>query len=946
MKTKIFFLLFALSALVCHAQPIDWNKVVKADTGVVIGKLPNGITYYLRHNEEPKDRATFFIIRDAGALLETDEENGLAHFLEHMAFNGSKNFPENSMISTLQRHGISFGGNLNAYTTQNETVYNISDVPTTDESLLDTCLLILHDWSYYLLLTDEDIEAERGVITEEWRTRNNSGMRLRNQTSAVICKGSQYAKRNVIGDLNVIQNFKPETIRNFYHKWYRTDLEAIAISGDFDVKVMEEKIKKIFSTIPAIPNPEKRPFFEIPSHDETYFCLATDKEATRSEVSVIRLFRTPEYDQNNVLTYNDLKNSYMLRLFNSMANDRIHELTMKGNMPFVSAGIGFTKWCRGYHAYYIQANAKPNMEKEALEAIMRENNRIYVWGFTQTELDRAKANILTSLESFLKNKDKIDNDQYATEMQDNFLEKSPFVDTEAYVNAAREVIAAITNEDILNQIKHWWKADNRNILITGPSEGVTHLTEQEARDIVTKSELEKPERYQEEAIDNTLIDKVLEPQPVKSVKRLKAFNAEEWTLSNGAKVVYRKADYEKDQVLLAAYSPGGYSLIDDINLLPAASNAGGFASAYGLGKYDLVTLNKVLTGKKAECNVSINDLYENINGYSTPKDAETMMQLLYMRFCEPRFDTLAHRILIDKNLIYVKQMANQPQTVMRDSFAQISTNYNPRTLLFNEDYINKITIDRVEEIYKDRIADASDFTFFIVGNIERDSAMNLTQRYIGNIPSLHRKEKWIDRNVRMKDGKTAKEIEVKMSVPKATVIISCNYPEKFDIKDNTIVGILSEIMSIRYLKSIREEQGGTYGVGVSGIGVKEPYSRYNIVINFDCDPEKAEVLKPIVYQEIDNIIKNGVTEEELDNVIKNMLKESAQEKQHNGYWLDMLMSYYKTGINFDAPKNSDELLKKIKPKDIQKFAAKFFKNTNSVELLFKPAQTTSESEQK
>ena len=303
MKIKFLLSLLILPALTIHAQQIDWGKLVPADTNVVVGKLPNGITYYLRHNEEPRERATFFIIRNVGALLENDDQDGLAHFLEHMAFNGSKNFPGNTMISTLERHGISFGGNLNAYTSQNETVYNISDVPTGDESLIDTCLLVLHDWSYYLTLSDEDIDNERGVITEEWRTRNNSRKRISQQTSAVIFKGSQYAKRDVIGELDVIQNFKPQTIRDFYHKWYRTDLEAIAVAGDFDVKMMEEKIKKVFSSIPAIPNAEKRPFFEIPSHEETYFCLATDKEATSTETSLIRLFREPEYDYQGVMTY-------------------------------------------------------------------------------------------------------------------------------------------------------------------------------------------------------------------------------------------------------------------------------------------------------------------------------------------------------------------------------------------------------------------------------------------------------------------------------------------------------------------------------------------------------------------------------------------------------------------------------------------------------------------
>lgn len=351
----------------------------------------------------------------------------------------------------------------------------------------------------------------------------------------------------------------------------------------------------------------------------------------------------------------------------------------------------------------------------------------------------------------------------------------------------------------------------------------------------------------------------------------------------------------------------------------------------------------MLTGKKAQCSVSIGELYENVAGTSTPRDAETMMQLLYMNFCEPRFDTLAHRVMIDRNLIYVRQMANQPQTAMRDSFLLISSDYNPRTLLFNEDYVKSITIDKVEALYKERIADASDFTFFIVGNIERDSAMLLAREYIGNIPSLHRKEKWIDRKVRAPKGKTVKEISIDMEVPKTTVIITMSYPKKYSVKKSIALDILSDILTMRYLKSIREDQGGTYGVGVGGNAILEPYARYNMTINFDCDPDKANILKPIIYQEIDNIVENGVTTEELDKVVKNMLKESAQEKQHNSYWLEQLEAYYRTGINFDAPENHEKILEEMTTKDIKKFAAEFFKHANVVDLMFVPSGKTVEN---
>ena len=920
------------------AQPIDWNKKLPADPNVVTGKLENGITYYLRHNEEPKERASFFIVRNAGALLETDEQDGLAHFLEHMAFNGSKNFPDNSMISTLERHGISFGGNLNAYTSLNETVYNISDVPMGDEHLTDTCLLILHDWSYYLTLDPEDIDEERGVITEEWRTRNTSSSRIYDQQRPVIYKGSRYADRNVIGELEVIQTFKPETLRDFYHKWYRTDLEAIVVVGDFDVQKMEEKIKNVFSSIPSVPNPEPRPFFDIPGHEETYFCLATDKEATSSNVQVLRIFREKEYDGKGYATYQDIKNGLMMGFYNSMLRKRISEIIQRGQAPYVSASVGFYGMARGYYCYSISTTAKPNQEREALTGALEEHERVYQHGFTEDELDRAKTDLLANLESMLKDKDKTHNDSYAEEMQNHFLENEAIIAIEDYVAAVKAILPTITAQEVSAQAQKWWKADNRSIIISGPSEGVTHLTEEEARAILSEMEGREVAAYEDNSVNGELVEKMPESGKITKVKELPQFEAEEWTLGNGAKVIFRRADYEKDEVALAAYSPGGTSLYADTDILPAASNAGQLASSYGLGSYDDIALGKLLTGKKAGCAVSIGSLYENVNGSATPKDFETMMQLMYLRFTAPRFDTLAHKVIVERNLIRAKQIAGQPNTIIRDSLSMISSDYSPRVQLFNEAYVNKLTLDRIEKAYRERICDASDFTFFIVGNVDKDSAKIMAEKYIASLPSLHRREQWIDRKVRAPKGKVEKRIGIPMEVPKSTVVVLFNKEMKYNLKDAYTIDILSDILSNRYTKSIREEQGGTYGVGVSGSASREPYNNYDMYMSFDCDPDKADVLKPLLYKELDNIMQEGVTEEELAKVVKNTLKETEQAKQHNAYWMNTLVTYYKTGVNLNDPKNMEKLVASITPKDVQAFAKKFFKEADVVDITFFPAE--------
>ena len=484
----ILFCLFLSQGIFAQANLQD---PLPKDPNTVIGKLPNGITYYLRHNEEPKGRASFYIIRNAGALLEEPEQDGLAHFLEHMAFQGTKNFPGKGIITTLERYGVAFGREINAYTTQNETVYNLSSIPTNNEKLLDTCLLILHDWSYYLSLEEDEIDAERGVISEEWRTRRDASFRIRAQMMPVLYKGSKYAERDVIGSLDVIKNFKPQTIRDFYHKWYRTDLEAIAIVGDFDVKKMEERVKAILSDVPAIENPTPRPFYEIPEHDELYFGVATDKEAQGSSIQFITMFPETSAAEKNTHAY--LKDNIIKSFYNSMAGNRIGELMHQANPPFLGGSIGFSGLAKGYCAYGISASAKPNEEAIAFETILLENEKILRYGFTESELERVKTNMLVGMESAYKDKDKTNNESYIGEMQEHFLNNEPIVDVDYYYNYVTKLIPTITVEEVNAKAKEWNVNKNQTIIISGPSEGVKHLTKEECEAIIAKVKQAKVE---------------------------------------------------------------------------------------------------------------------------------------------------------------------------------------------------------------------------------------------------------------------------------------------------------------------------------------------------------------------------------------------------------------------------------------------------------------------
>lgn len=932
MNLRILLIFTCLFFGVKSYGQMDLQRLLPADPNTIVGKLPNGITYYIRHNEEPKDRASFYIIRNVGALLENDDQNGLAHFLEHMSFNGTKNFPGKGIITTLEKYGVTFGGNINAYTAQNETVYNISSVPATDVRLLDTCLLILHDWSYYLTLDGEEIDAERGVISEEWRTRRTPQFRLLAQTMPVLFKGSKYAERDVIGSLEVIKNFKHQTIRDFYHEWYRTDLEAIAVVGDFDAERMERRIKEIFSFIPAVENPKPRPFFEIPGHEEIYYCLATDKEVQQSSVSITTIL--PGMTTEEKQTHRYLKDNLLVTLYNSMIGARISELMQQANPPFLGGSIGFGAFMRGYDSYDISVSAKPDGEAEALEAILTENERVRRYGFTPTELERVKTNLLVGLESSYKVKDRTPNDNFIKSMQAHFLEQKPMFSFDYYYDFMTRLIPTVTVEEVNAKFAEGNTESNRTIVVNGPSEGVTHLTREEVLAIMDKVAKSEIAPYRDQVAVGTLIDEELPGSKVVAEKALPEFEAVEWTLGNGAKVVFRKADYEKETVALMAYSKGGTSLYDT-EMLPSASNAAGIASASGVGDFDAIALGKLLTGKQASCEVGIGNLAETVSGFSVPADFETMLQLLYLKFEKPRFDRTVYESVQTRSRAALQYMGNNPQSIMQDSMSLIMSDYHPRTLLYDESYLDRMDLAQMERIYRERIKDASDFTFFIVGNINAETVKPLVEKYIGSLKSDYRKETWIDHGIRCPKGKTVKVIELDWETPKATVITNFLKEMKYSVRNNICNAILKGILNLRYTENIREKEGGTYGVSLDASASREPYACYTMTMNFDCDPDRADHLKSLIYAETEKLMREAPTAEEFNKVVAAMRKGREQSKPHNSYWMDALYDYYLTGINLAAPENFEEILDNLTPKDIRKFAKSLFKGADVVDMTFR-----------
>ncbi len=912
------------------AQPIA------PDPGFRIGKLPNGMTYYIRHNEEPKQRASFYIIQNVGALLEDDSQNGLAHFLEHMAFNGTKNFPEKGILNTLEKHGVAFGRNINAYTAFTETVYNLSDVPVTSPGLVDSCLLVLHDWSHYLTLSDKEIDAERGVIVEEWRTRRTAQARMQNAMFSVLFKDSKYAVRDIIGDSAIIKHFKYDTLRKFYHNWYRTDLQCIAIVGDINVDDVEKSVKSQFTSIPAVEHPLPRGEDVVPYHKETRYVLVKDKESTDYGIEIYIKHKEPKPAEKDMAYYRE---AYAIQpLFNAMMRTRISELLQKGVPPFASGSVGFGGFVRGYNVMSVSAQAKPDQEDLALKAIYTEAQRLARYGFTQGELDRAKANLLTQTESRWKQRDKISNDTYARDIQSHFLSNEPLTSMDFDWQMIQKLLPGITVEELSAKAKQWIVPENRVIVVTGPDkENAKLLSEPEALAIMKEVESSDIKPYEDIQVSSTLIDKPLKGSLVVKTTALPQFNAVEWTLANHAKVIYRLADYEKDNVMLQGISPGGNSLLP-VNELASANNLSQFMPMFGVGNFDAVTLRKMLTGKKAGVNVGLSKLNETVSGSATPKDFETMMQLLYLQFEQPRFDKEAFQTAKGRYTAMVANLSNNPQKVISDSLNLILTSHNPRTKLLTPALVEEISMEQMEKIYRARFADAGDFTFFIVGNLEEAAVKPLVEKYIGSLTDLPRTEKWIDNNVLGPKGKMVREIQIPMQISKATVVVNFKKQDPYTPKNNMMMTILKGVLNLRYIEEVREKEGGSYGVSVMASSSHFPKQEKTLLLSFDAEPERSAHLKSILYSEIDKIVANGPTAADLDKVVKNLLKDREQNKLHNSYWMGALVEYYQDKINSDAPENFEKILAGVTIEEVKNFTNGFFKTADVVDLIFLPAK--------
>ncbi|MHC1705372.1 MAG: M16 family metallopeptidase [Tenuifilaceae bacterium] len=913
------------------AQKFDLAGPVKLDPKIRAGVLENGLKYYIFGNKFPEKRGEFYIVTNVGAIQEDDDQNGLAHFAEHMAFNGTKNFPQKGILNYLEKNGVKFGQNVNAGTGVEQTMYNMSNVPILREGIIDSALLILHDWSHYISFEEKEIDLERGVIREEWRMYGSANERMSNKLAPIKYKDSKYAKRDIIGDTAVINHFKYETIRNFYKKWYRPDLQAVVLVGDFDVDAVEAKVKKLFSSIPKVENPTLKEEYLVPDNKEPLIGIASDKEATATEVWVY-------FKHNNIKDKDKnlgfMRIQYVRSFINSMFGQRMSELSRKDNPPFVFAYCFYSGFTRSKDAFTGFAQAKPNEAQIALTALLTEMERMKLHGFTAGEFDRAKANFFRSLDSRFMDREKRKNYEIVYPIISNFIMNNPNPGIEFEYEFAKEIIPTISLEEINAEAKKYVTNENIVVTVTGPEkEGVTLPTEKEILNVLSTYKSGKIDAYVDNLSGKKLIEKLPPAGKVTATKENKNFETKEWTLSNGIKIILKPTDFKEDELLIRGYSEGGLSLLKQEDVL-SGMFLGSVVSQMGVSEFSLTDLSKMLAGKRASVSLSLGEDQEGINGRTSPKDLETALQLIHLYLTKPRWNDNEFKTLMDKQRAYYQNADADPRKVFYDTVSVMLSNHSPRTTVLNSKTLEKISFEKIKSIYADRFSDPGNFTFQFVGKINLEEVKPLIEKYLGSLPSVKRTEKYKDNGVRPPKGKVVNDFSKENKTPRTSVFVVLSGKCNFTFQDRLNWETLKHILDLRYTETIREEQGGTYGVSVSAGISRLPENNFKLYISFDTDPLKADMLKDIVYKELQKLADNGPTENDLHKATEFFLKQRQENLKENNWWNSMIYNNYYDNINMLT--GYDDAVKALTTKSLQEYAKKVLTQGNAIEIIMRP----------
>lgn len=902
------------------------------DSRVKTGILPNGLKYYIMKNAEPKNRAQLRLMVKAGSILETDEQQGLAHFMEHMNFNGTKNFPKNELVNFLQKSGVRFGADLNAYTGFDETVYMLP-VPTDSIEVFKKGMQILEDWAHNAILDPSEIDKERGVVLEESRTGKGANARMRDKFFPVILNNSLYAKRLPIGKDSILKNFKYEALNQFHKDFYRPDLEGVAVVGDIDVDMVEKMIIEKFGSIQNPVNEKERTKFTIPLTGGTDVAIVTDPEQPYTIIQVMS-----KQPKRKDVTYQDRRDGMVRSLFNQMLSARIQELTQKAEPPFLFGNAsygGFLGGVGNLDAFTSIAVAKGGNVEKALVAVLEETEKAKKFGFTASELGRAKTDYMVSQEKSFKEKDKTSSEQIVGGLVGAFIEDENLTSPDFSFDFTKKYLEGVKLEEVNALSNTLITTENRAVILLAPEKDKATLpTETQLREWLNTAG-KNVTAYVDNTINKPLIAKLPTGSKVILTKKISEIGVTELTFANGVRAILKPTDFKNDEILIGAYSNGGTNLYSDKEA-DNASLSSTITSMGGLGEFSAVNLQKMMSGKVAQISPYVTETSENINGSTNPKDLELALQLIYSDFTQPRFDADVIKGFVANisNFLESQQKTLTPEKVYNDTLSMILTNYAPRNFPMTAERFNKIDAKRAFEIYKERYADASDFTFLFVGNFKNEEIKPLLEKYLGGLPSIKRKETFKDLGIREPKGKIEKTLykgtEAKARV---TMVWSGDYLPTPD--NETQVEALSEVLEIKLIEKLREEESGVYGVGVSGSVSKIPAKRYSFKIAFQCAPENVEKLVNRTMVEIKKVKESGAELTDIEKFKAETKRQTETQLRENGFWLGYLQGQYQDNEDVKEVLKENELLKKVTVESTKMAAKKYFAE-NMIKVILLP----------
>lgn len=900
------------------------------DPAVRTGVLANGLLYYVRENRRPEDRAELRLAVDAGSVLEDEDQRGLAHFVEHMAFNGTRSFEKQELVDYLERVGMRFGPEINAYTDFDETVYMLR-VPTDSADVLDTGLRILRDWAGGIAFDSAEVERERGVVLEEWRLGQGASSRVRDRQLPVLFRGSRYAERLPIGDPEVLRGFEHGMLRRFYADWYRPDLMAVVAVGDFDGAEIEARIRDLFGDLRGPSDPRSRPRFDVPGHPETLVSSVADPELTVGSVGV-----TWKLEPSGEGTHGDYRRDLIEASWGSMLNFRFFEITQTSeDPPFLSAAGGKGSLVRGADAFQLRAAAQPDRLEPALERLLVEARRLATWGFTEDELARQKADMLRAYERAYEEREKSESSGFADEYVRAFLEDEPIPGIAYEYALVRRFLPQIGIDELNRAGEGWIRDRSRVILASVPGEaGSDGVPEQALLAAFDRAETGPVEPWREGPEAAPLLAVLPEPGSVLSTSRVEEVGVTEWRLSNGARVLLKPTDFKQDQVLFSAYAPGGTSLADD-SAFVSATWASSIVAASGAGELGAVDLQKQLAGKAVSASPFIGELEAGMGGSASPRDLETLLQLVHLYVTEPRRDTVAYRSLMARLETVLANRGASPEAVWSDSLAVLLADHHPRRRPPTTEQLGEIDLDEALAFYRGRFAGVGEFTFTFVGSFDPDELGPLVERYLASLPAGDGGEGWRDVGVRPPDGVVRRLVRQGVE-PKALTAIVFTGPFDYSREEAFLLSSTAEVLDIMLREVLREALSGTYGASVDATPRKQPVGQYGVRVAFGADPERLDELTAAAFAVIDSLATHGASEENLEKVRETLRRERETDLRDNGFWLAAITSYDRYGQDLALIAEYDGLVDGLTAERIGAAASKYLRPDRYVQVSLLP----------